>query len=123
MATFPSDGERPSTISFSERTKGFIEVIRKASIEIDAIEKFQTDVVSILNPKAGTVACAFCFPIIQHDETSHSGMKTAFTKIAESFQIIETDDDGRCTLLPNVKYRKINLMVDGLSSWNFAMLK
>ena len=62
-AKSPPDGERPSTISFDERTKSFIEVIQKASIEIDAIEKFQTDVVSILNAKAETVDCAFCFPL------------------------------------------------------------
>ena len=50
-------------------------------------------------------------------------MKKVFTKLAQSFQLVNFDGDGKCTAIPNTKQGYVNLRVEFFSSRNFAVLK
>ena len=110
----------PQPIVFDARTLAFIGVLEKSSSDIDTATKYQTDVVTLMNPKAGTTDMVFAFPIIPFDETSHDGMKMVFEKIMEALQFVENDGNGRFKSLPNAGKRKVHFCVDGLSSRNYA---
>ena len=75
-----------------------------------------------LNPKAGTIDQMMAFPISQHCETSHEGMKKVFAEMGVAFRMFTVAEDGSTMLHPNAKRRKTNLHVDGLSARNFRKL-
>ena len=84
----------------------FGRVIEEASVEMDAVRKFQTDVVKLLNPKSGTYDKIFCLLITPYNEKSHKGMKITYSTMMELLQFVKADDQRRYTALPNAKKEK-----------------
>ena len=76
-----------------------------------------------LNPKVGTINRMIAFPISQHCETNHKGMKKVCADVGQAFQMFAVNENGTTKLQPNAKKRKINLHVDGLTARNFRKLK
>ena len=113
----------PTLLEYDSRTIAFIEIIENASKEVDCAMKFETDIVRLINPGAGTVDKMFAWGITPYCETSHEGMKKTFTQLAQSFQLVDVSDDGRVSLLPNAEQRMVNFFGDGLSARNFSCLK
>ena len=108
--------------AFDEKMTEFVQLIDDCSKEIDQAAKFPRGIVKKLNPKAGTIDRMVAFPISQHCETSHEGMKMVFAEIGAAYRLFSVTDDGSTKLRPNTKRRKINLHADGLSARNFRKL-
>jgi len=105
-----------NVFSLDEKMTDFVQLMEDCSKEIDKASKFTRDIVKKLNPKAGTIDRIVAFPIPQHCETSHEGMKKVFAEMGVAFRMFTVAEDGSTMLRSNAKQRKINLHVDGLSA-------
>jgi len=108
---------------FDSKTAAFVLLVDECSKDIDNASKFQKRMVNHINPKAGTIDRMFAFPISQHCETTHEGMKKVYADVGQAFQLFAVEENGTTKLQPNAKRRKINLHVDGLTARNFRRLR
>ena len=67
--------------SLDEKMADFVQLMEDCSKEIDQASKFTRDIVKRLNPKAGTIDRMVAFPISQHCETTHEGMKKVHANV------------------------------------------
>ena len=65
-----------------------------------------------INPKARLVDKMFTFPISQYCETTHEDMKKVFVEMGQALHFFSVAENGRASVLPNAKKRKIHLQVE-----------
>ena len=82
----------------------FIKMTKMCSLEIHAAARFESDLVSHVNPNHKRVDKMFAWGIIPYCETSNEGMKKVFYKMGENFRMFTLDEDERrCKKLQNIK--------------------
>ena len=105
------------------KTDAFLDMAHELRSEIDHAQKFESDLVKHINPQAGKVDLFFVFPLSPHEEVSYKGMKMVFKDVAESFQLIRCDNEGRTSLLTNAGNRRLSLLFDQLTAKNWRGLE
>ena len=88
----------PIVRPIEDNKTGFMRLIEEMSTAIDSAAKFQTSMVKKMNPKAGLVDKMFAFPISQHCETTHEGMKKVFAEMDQAlrFFLSSRESSGKC---------------------------
>ena len=88
-------------VAASDHETAFVSSMKNASGIVDRAFKFESDLVSHINPNAKKVDKMFAFLLSPHCETTHEGMKMVFADMGQSLRFIDVDGDGKVALHPN----------------------
>ena len=80
----PDNLDTPLPLVYGINTSIFLSMVDNGSQQLHQATNFETDVIKILNRKAGTTDRLFAFPLSPFSETDFAGMKMAFIRMAES---------------------------------------